>query len=504
VLHVIGFTGFLWLGLYILVRGDHGPIASLLGATALVTCAYFLTGGLLEAAHDAPAATWLAIARLSFWTDVLPIAMWLHLSLRLNSHLALWRWRTPTIWGVYGLAAVLILLGTATTLVSQYRGLRNDPPGPLFGVYVAYLLICTSLALANIAQLLWRPVDLARPSCAATSSAGHVASPPASGPMLGSELWLLVLGACCFLAGAGYEAVRKLAAASWDEVPSFLLLIAGLGAVGATVVVRSALLLGRDVRRDFLYNFAGMLALLVPFLLITTPLVGFDDGRRRLLALALAALFTVGHTTYNRVREWLDTAFFTPDVREERAAARAYLEALAVPPAGPTPELATRKAFDDAVRRGLTHLSDPTKLATSPLLHLQLVAQGVAAAQQEDNRLQRAAVLKEILLELLEALRPPDGAGPIIGDAWRFYNCLYYPYVRGISRRRAPALQAQLQARRRLEGTPRSDLERVVNWLLQVDEDTFFKWQRRGSDTIAAALRERERAAGGVVPDSAV
>ena len=46
----------------------------------------------------------------------------------------------------------------------------------------------------------------------------------------------------------------------------------------------------------------------------------------------------------------------------------------------------------------------------------------------------------------------------------------------------------------------RSDLEQVVDWLVQANEDTFYKWQRRGSDTIAAALRERETAAGGVMP----
>ena len=54
--------------------------------------------------------------------------------------------------------------------------------------------------------------------------------------------------------------------------------------------------------------------------------------------------------------------------------------------------------------------------------------------------------------------------------------------------------------RRKREGGARSDLEQVVDWLVQVNEDTFYKWQRRGSDTIAAALREREAAAGGVVP----
>jgi hypothetical protein len=32
-----------------------------------------------------------------------------------------------------------------------------------------------------------------------------------------------------------------------------------------------------------------------------------------------------------------------------------------------------------------------------------------------------------------------------------------------------------------------------------VDEDSFYKWQRRSSDTVAAALRDREAAAGGMV-----
>jgi hypothetical protein len=35
-------------------------------------------------------------------------------------------------------------------------------------------------------------------------------------------------------------------------------------------------------------------------------------------------------------------------------------------------------------------------------------------------------------------------------------------------------------------------MERVARWILQTDEATFYRWQRRASDTIAAALRERE------------
>ena len=41
-----------------------------------------------------------------------------------------------------------------------------------------------------------------------------------------------------------------------------------------------------------------------------------------------------------------------------------------------------------------TNLSDPTKLATSPLLNLAVVARGVAEQRLEDNRLNRAAVLE--------------------------------------------------------------------------------------------------------------
>jgi hypothetical protein len=179
-------------------------------------------------------------------------------------------------------------------------------------------------------------------------------------------------------------------------------------------------------------------------------------------------------------------------VQEERAAARASEEALATQPAGPNPELATRKAFDDAVRRALTHLSDPTKLATSPLLNLQTVARGVADQHLEENRLNRAAVLKEILVELLDGLRPADRGGGVTGDAFRYYNCLYYPYVRGLTRRRGPTVLRQLQERRHRDGSPRSDLERVIAWLLQVDEDTYYKWQRRGSDTIAGHCQLEE------------
>lgn len=168
--------------------------------------------------------------------------------------------------------------------------------------------------------------------------------------------------------------------------------------------------------------------------------------------------------------------------------------------AGPPAALATGKAFDDAVRRALTHLCDPTRLSASPLLQLSLVTAGLRDRDLEDTRLQRAAILKGLLSDLVSGLQPSQRADGCTGAACRFYNCLYYPYVRGITRRRAPDVLRELRERRERDGGARSEQERVVEWLLQVDEDTYYKWQRRGSDAIAGALRERELAAEGTVP----
>ena len=477
VVHVLGFAAFFWYGLYVLTRGDGGRVARLTGITALATAALFGFGSLLEALNTVSRENRLILDRAQWWSGVAPAALWLQLSFHLGGTWEI-RSRQLIIQVAYGAAAVLIVLGTFTDLVRNYpsRG-ALDAVGPLYIVYIMFLLACAGLALANFLRLPSRDTTITR-----------------------AVTRMLIAGAICFIGGVSAFALYEFQGTTWSQLPAWLLLLAGLGAVGGTVGIQSNLLLGTDVRRDFLYNATGLALLPAPYLGACAALVGLDDTRPRLLALVLTVLTTAGYTLYGQVGKWLDAAFFSPTVREERASARAYVEALATQPVGPNPELATLKSFDDAVRRAITHLSDPTKLATSPLLNLHVVARGIQEQQLEENRLNRAAVLKEMLIDLLTALKPAAGVGGVTGEAARFYNCLYFPYVRGIGRRRAPTVLRQLQERRGREGGAPSDTERVVNWLLQVDEDTFYKWQRRGSDTVAAALRERETAAGGVVP----
>ena len=90
---LVGFAGFLWLGLYVVTRGDRGRVATLFGLTALATACFFLSVGLLSAVQDGPAT--VPISRVSWWASVVPVALWLHLSLDLNPRTARTRWRRP-------------------------------------------------------------------------------------------------------------------------------------------------------------------------------------------------------------------------------------------------------------------------------------------------------------------------------------------------------------------------------------------------------------------------
>lgn len=110
-----------------------------------------------------------------------------------------------------------------------------------------------------------------------------------------------------------------------------------------------------------------------------------------------------------------------------------------------------------------------------------------------DNRLNRAAVLKSILTEMIEHLRPAGNLTYGTTDTWRFFNVLFFPYVREISKKQAFAEARHLADERRKSGvTEKSEMEKALEWLSDIEEDTFYKWQRRASDTIAESLREEE------------
>ncbi|MEY3990954.1 MAG: hypothetical protein RI985_2035 [Chloroflexota bacterium] len=84
-------------------------------------------------------------------------------------------------------------------------------------------------------------------------------------------------------------------------------------------------------------------------------------------------------------------------------------------------------AFVRVTRRAISHLGDLPKLATSPLMNLPAVVHAPT-----DNPLDRVMVLRTLLVESIERLKPVRGSEFGTTDEWRYYNALYFPYVRGI------------------------------------------------------------------------
>ena len=135
--------------------------------------------------------------------------------------------------------------------------------------------------------------------------------------------------------------------------------------------------------------------------------------------------------------------------------------------------------FIRLTRRALSHMTDPGKLAASPLMRLPMLDQRV----QSEHTLERVGVLKQVLAESIQRLKPPAKGDTGTSDEWRFYNALYFPYVLGI-KLLAYNLPDDL--------TP--DTRKVVEWFrANVPERTLYNWQNAAARLVAQDLRDQMR-----------
>ncbi len=509
---IIGFGVFLWLGSYLLVRARRlSPLIVVSVVGLLSQAAFFAAGALTDSTGDTGLLA--LVERGSWWSTVVPLATWFHFSqlTARGERDSVPRLHELPLWLVYIAAGLISLLGGLTDLFVVVEGGRARP-GAAYPVYIAYLALAVGGALVNFARSLRRAA----------------AGPQQSRGLL-PQLRLLVCGSLGFLAGALWLAAGYSWGLRLPVVPGFLCVLLGLGALGYGVAHFGLMLEGQRIERDFLYTVTSIALLNLLYLGLLVP-AGAGTVPALLL---LIALVTLTHTAYDKGRSLLDRLFFSQDEQDARAAAREYATSLGtdpvVPPelpaqlpaeglaaaAGPPPEPAAdplpppdagsapaqpdpaaRKRFQDDVRRAISGIKNPPRLAQSDLLTLALVERRIAQAGQDDNRLNRIAALRELLIDYIEGLRPTDGdLRAATGDAWRFYNVLYYPYVRGVSRKAALAEARRMAEERRRHGRPAPDpQEQVLAWLADIDEDTFYKWQRRASDTIADILWEEEAA----------
>lgn len=513
---IVGFAMFLWLGAYLLLRSGQRSTITLVSVGGLFAQAVFWAASAFSYTATSP-ATLVRLERVFWWSSVLPMAAWFHfcnLAVRRLTRQRNNRRDRLIVPAVYGVALVLIILGSTTNLITnfgmppQHTGRYLDlQAGSAYGLHLLYIGVVGAAALAYLVRA-WRSV--ARDHHADTRA-------------LRTQLELLLGGAVLFLLGAlgaafaAFFNVRALPA----QLPAYVCLLAGLGVVGYGIAQFSLLLEGQGIKRDFFYGLTGIALLNLVYVAVLAPTAAPEPRT----VVALVGLVTLSHTLFDWGRNTWDKLFFNHDEQAARAEARDYANVLGTDPVqapfepapsvpgfdpepknsqpaeladtspAAAPDVPDQKAFRALVRRAITGIKSPPQLAKSPLLSLELIEQRIKQSGQTDHRLNRVAALRDLLIERIEALQPNDRQGSAVSDAWRFYNVLYYPYVRGTNRKSALAEARRLaQERQRVGQREPSELEQVLAWLADVEEDTFYKWQRRASDTIATLLwEENER-----------
>ncbi len=135
--------------------------------------------------------------------------------------------------------------------------------------------------------------------------------------------------------------------------------------------------------------------------------------------------------------------------------------------------------FIRLTRRALSHMTDPGKLAASPLMRLPILDKRVKNA----HTLERAAELKLTLTESILRLKPAAKSDYGTADEWRYCNVLYFPYVLGIK-----PLSYNIP-----DDLP-PDARKVVDWFrTNVPERTLHNWQNAAARLIAQDLRDQMR-----------
>lgn len=228
---------------------------------------------------------------------------------------------------------------------------------------------------------------------------------------------------------------------------------------GVLVAVTDAVEEGEAIRADMLRSLviAGFTAVLFGSQVV---LFGGPD----LLAFTTVAAAIAVQVLANPLASVVDR-LAVPTVAAERAELREAAESLPKR----RPLIAEDEAeFARLTRKALSHYGDLGKLVASPLI----------ALTDEGPPLERAARLKSMLLSSIQRLKPADGDFGT-SDEWRYYNAVYFYYVKGIRPYSVRTKREDLDAEDR----------RALQWFVtQVPERTLHNWQNAAARLVAADL----------------
>ncbi|UCD97455.1 MAG: hypothetical protein JSV42_10785 [Chloroflexota bacterium] len=304
----------IWLGIYVVTRNPRSLISWLAGLTLWSVAGLFLN--MLFAINPPPLPQnmpgWIYIL-LPFWpigtTEgsssgwllgwlVIPaIVIWHHVTMLLRpGSMNPWRW-TRVLLG-YGAAIVAIILLVYTDLLF-YRS-PGDPifldslnPGPLYSIFMGLLILFTAFSLVNLSRSVRE----------------------ASAEMQRNQLRILTIATII----AGLTGPLGLIAETFSiAIPRVILsILLGIAVVllGYGIAQYSALVQGRTVRRDFIYNAIAIAVISCLYLLVVRiSAILFAVPAAVYIFIVILAVLT--HSLIDNGRRILDYLFYD---RERRA-----------------------------------------------------------------------------------------------------------------------------------------------------------------------------------------
>ena len=307
-----------WLGLYLIMRSPRRGVAWLTALTLWSLAGVFLN--ILLALNPPPVSNyypfWIsflfpfwqsgtsaqgASAWLQGWSVAPSIVFWHHSTLLMRpGKMNPWRWTRVAFGYVIGIAA-MIVQGKTQILFSVQGGdplyLNSLRAGPYYSFFGAALVLLIGWSLVNLARTAYvAPTDTAR-----------------------RQVQILV-SATAF---SGLLIPVSLVSSGFDLFPmpmvvmSFVLFIF-VCMIGYGVARYSALMQGRTIVRDFLYNFTLIGGINLLYLLAARLLVLAYDAPK-VIVVFIPLLAVVTHSGINIGHRLIDTFFFREDTRRLRS-----------------------------------------------------------------------------------------------------------------------------------------------------------------------------------------
>jgi hypothetical protein len=305
-----------WLGIYVITRNPRSLVSWLTGLTLWSVAGLFLN--MLLALNPPPLGQeyplWMSVL-LPFWTaDIIKqtssswlqgwlvapaIVFWHHVTILLRQGgMNPWRW-TRVLLGYLVALATILLLVYSNLIFARDAGdpiyMNTLNPGPLYPLFMLLLILFTIFCLINLVR--------------STRAAPSV--------MQKNQLSILMLATMIAGLTGPVEVVTEIFAIGAPRVTLSILLGIAVVLIGYGVAQYSALVQGRTIRRDFIYNAIAMLVISGLYILVTRISAQFFDVPPAVyIFIVLLAIIT--HSLIDFARQFLDYLFFNRERRNIR------------------------------------------------------------------------------------------------------------------------------------------------------------------------------------------